>query len=86
MKDKIIEIIRKILRKIILPIRKKKEQWLGSFRLSMAFRISMAYLKLLLTHGILFMIIFSFLYMFSEKAEYDRMASNLVIHPAGRLQ
>jgi len=76
--DKIVEIVRNILRKIILPIRKKKEEWLSSFRLSMAFRISMAYLKLLLTYGLLFMIGFFFIYMYSEKVNYDQMASELL--------
>ena len=61
MSKKILEGIRSILRRIILPIRKKKEEWLSNFRLSMAFRISMAYLKLLLTHGILFLLGFFFL-------------------------
>lgn len=77
MKEKLLEAIRKILRKIILPIRRRKEAWLSNFRLSMAFRISMAYLKLMLTHGILFMAGFFLLYMFSEKAQYDHMAGNI---------
>ncbi len=37
----------------------------------------MAYLKLLLTHGILFMLGFFLLYMFAEKEEYDHMARNI---------
>ncbi|MDD3173945.1 MAG: HAMP domain-containing sensor histidine kinase, partial [Herbinix sp.] len=77
MKKKLLEAVRNILRKIILPIRKKREAWLSSFRFSMAFRISMAYLKLLLTHGLLFMIGFFLLYMFSEKTSYDNMAGNI---------
>jgi two-component system, OmpR family, sensor histidine kinase ArlS len=73
-----LEAIRKILRKIVLPIRKKKEEWLSNFRFSMAFRISIAYLKLLLTHGVLFMFGFFLLYMFSEKADYDQMAGDII--------
>jgi two-component system, OmpR family, sensor histidine kinase ArlS len=78
MKKKLLEAIRDILRKIILPIRKKREEWLSNFRLSIAFRISMAYLKLLLTHGLLFMIAFFLLYMYSEKTEYDKMAEEII--------
>lgn len=78
MKTKLLEAIRKVLRKIILPIRKKREEWLSNFRLSMAFRISMAYLKLLLTHGVLFMAGICLLYMYSEKVNFSRMAGDIV--------
>lgn len=78
MKDKAVGLIRGVLRKIILPFRKRRETFLSSFRFSMAFRISMAYLKLLLTHGILFMAGFFLLYMSSEKINFDRMAKDIV--------
>lgn len=78
MNNKILEVIRQILRKTILPIRNKKEEWLSNFRLSMAFRISLGYMKLLLTHGLLFMIGFFLLYIYSEKTNYDRMADNII--------
>jgi signal transduction histidine kinase len=78
MKNKLLEAIRRILRKTILPIRKKREDWLSNFRLSMAFRISLAYLKLLVTHGFLFMIGFFMLFMYSEKVNYDRMAGDII--------
>ena len=76
--NKLIEFIRKILRKIILPIRKKKEAFLSKFRLSMTFRISMAYLKLLLTHGILFMFGFFLIFMYSEKEKYNNLADDVI--------
>jgi signal transduction histidine kinase len=44
----------------------------------MAFRISMAYLRLLLTHGILFLMGFLIIYMYSEKTDYDRMTGNVL--------
>ncbi len=78
MKKKILEAIRNVLRKIVLPIRKKREDILSNFRLSMAFRISVAYLKLLLLYGMLFLFGFLVIYMFSEKAEYDNMADNMI--------
>lgn len=77
MREKLIELIRNILRKIVLPFRRKKEKWLGSLRFSIAFRISMAYCKLLLTHGILFILGFMLIYMYSEKIYFDRMADSL---------
>ena len=51
---------------------------MSNFRLSMAFRISLAYLKLLLTHGLLFVIGFFLLYMNSEKVSYDHMAGDII--------
>ena len=78
MKNKIIETIRQILIKIVLPMRRKKESWLGSLRFSIAFRISVNYVKLLLTHGILFIAVFSLLYMYSEKSSYDQMVTDVV--------
>ncbi|MDF2943132.1 MAG: hypothetical protein K0S01_1990 [Herbinix sp.] len=44
----------------------------------MAFRISLAYLKLLVTHGLLFMIGFFLLFMYSEKVNYDSMAGDII--------
>ena len=44
----------------------------------MAFRISLAYLKLLITHGLLFMLGFFLLYMNSEKEQYDTMAKKMI--------
>lgn len=72
------EALRSILRKIVLPIKKKKEAFLSSFRLSMTFRISMAYLKLMITHGILFLLGFCLIYMLTEKAEYNHMADDVI--------
>lgn len=72
------EAIRSVLRKIILPIRKRRQEWLSSFRLSITFRISLGYLKLLLLYGVIFFAGFIIIYMFSEKADYDRWAMNVV--------
>ena len=78
MKQKLLESIRRILQKIVLPIIKKKEDWLSNFRLSIAFRISLAYLRLLLTHGILFILGFFLIYMYTEKLNYDEKASEVI--------
>jgi signal transduction histidine kinase len=78
MRDKSLEAIRKVLRRIILPIRTKKEEWLSNFRLSIAFRISLAYLKLLLIHGVLFMFGFCLIYMNYEENKFDQIAGHIV--------
>lgn len=78
LRTKLLEGLRSILRKIVLPIRKRKEEFLSNFRFSMVFRISMAYLRLLLTHGILFMFGFFLIYIYTEKADYDRMADGII--------
>jgi signal transduction histidine kinase len=44
----------------------------------MAFRISLAYLKLLLTHGILFMLGFFLIYMSTEKDHFERMSVEMI--------
>ncbi len=80
MKIKPLEILRFVLRKTILPIRKKKEAWLSTFRLSMAFRISMAYLKLMLTHGILLLLGFFVIYMSSVKQDFEQLSKDFIAH------
>jgi signal transduction histidine kinase len=44
----------------------------------MAFRISLAYLKLLLTHGIIFMFGFFLIFMYTEKDQYERMSEEMI--------
>lgn len=66
MKNSIKESIRQLLIKTILPLREKKEELLGKFRFSIAFRISLHYLKLLIITGVMFMIAFSILYYCAE--------------------
>ncbi|MDF2472561.1 MAG: hypothetical protein K0R21_343 [Anaerocolumna sp.] len=78
MKYKILEDIRQILRKIILPLRRKKEEWLGNFRFSILFRISLHYMKLLVISGIAFMAVFSVLYYVSEWRECNHRAELLL--------
>lgn len=76
--DKFLGFLRKVLIKVILPIRKKREGFLSHLRLSIMFRISMEYLKLLLTHGILLMIGILVLYMHSEKKDFGKMADDII--------
>lgn len=72
------EDIRQLLIKIVLPFRRKKEEWLGNFRFSIAFRISLHYLKLLIINGAVFVIIFSMLYYGAEWKSCNKKAQNIV--------
>lgn len=76
--DKFLEAIRKISIKIILPIRDKRADWMSNLRLSILLRISMGYLKLLLTHGALIMIGTFLIYMYAEKEDFSDMADDII--------
>ena len=72
------EKFRQILIRIILPIRKRREEWMGNFRFSIAFRISLHYLKLLLINGIVFMAVFSLLYYGAEWRSSEKKAQAII--------
>lgn len=80
MKNKIKEDLRQLLIKLILPFRRKKEEWMGNFRFSIAFRISLHYLKLLIINGVLFMGAFSFLYYGAEWRSSEKKAQAIIEH------
>lgn len=77
--DYFLEAIRRILVKIILPIKKKREEVLSNFRLSILFRITIGYLKLLIIHGIFLMAGIFVIYMYAEKENYEKMADDIVV-------
>ncbi len=60
-------------------MRKRKEAFLHNFRLSIAFRISLAYFKLMLIYGVILMAGLFFLYMYSEKENFDQMAEDIIL-------
>ncbi|MGB8452799.1 MAG: HAMP domain-containing sensor histidine kinase [Anaerocolumna sp.] len=72
------EDIRQLLIKVVLPFRRKKEEWLGNFRFSIAFRISLHYLKLLIINGAVFVVVFSMLYYGAEWKSCNKEAQNIV--------
>jgi signal transduction histidine kinase len=76
--DKFLEAIRKISIKLILPIRKRFLKWMSKLRLSILLRISMGYLKLLLTHGIFLMLGIFIIYMYAEKEDFSDMAEDII--------
>lgn len=79
MRDKLIESIRQILIKTVLPIRKKKEELLSNVRFSIAFRITLNYAKLFFLFGAIFLLCFSFLYLYEEQKQYQTLSKNLIL-------
>lgn len=78
MENKLIEAIRKILIATVLPLKEKRDNFLKKLRLSLAYRISMNYLKLLVIYGIVFFLGFGILYMWEEKNGYDEFANAII--------
>lgn len=76
--DNFLEIVRRISIKILLPIRKKREAFLSNFRLSIMFRISLGYLKLLVTHGLLLMAGIFLIFMYTEKESFEDKADDII--------
>lgn len=70
MKNKIVETIRRILIKTVLPFRKKKKDFLSKFRFSIAFRITINYEKLFLLYGAIFLFAFSMIFLVDKGQEY----------------
>ena len=75
-----IEKIRQLLIKTVLPIRKKKEEFSGKLRLSMTYRIAWNTLKLMVVNGILFFLIFLILYISVERSSYRELAESIVVN------
>lgn len=78
MKVNLKETLRQLLIKIILPFRKRREKFLGNFRFSIAFRISLNYLKLLVIYGFLFLCFFSVLFLWNEKVRLQDKAETIL--------
>jgi signal transduction histidine kinase len=78
MKSKMVETIRRVLQKTILPLRRKRKDITGGVRLSITHRIAMNYLKLLVINGVLFFLIFPFLYLSAQRSFYTDKADEIV--------
>jgi two-component system, OmpR family, sensor histidine kinase ArlS len=78
MKNNLMEALRQLLIKVVLPFRRKKEEWLGNFRFSIAFRISLHYLKLLLINGAIFMFVFIILFFSAEWVNSNKKADFII--------
>lgn len=76
--DNIIEQIRQLLIKTVLPLRKRKENFLSKFHFSITFRISLNYLKLILLNGVLFFSLFIIFYLSIARYEYKQMGHDII--------
>ncbi len=78
MKDKFAGWLRRVLKKTWIPLREKRDALIGRLRLSMSFRISLNYLKLMIVNGIIFMAVFLVLYLNAQTEEYRELAEQVV--------
>ena len=78
MKSNHVEFIRQLLIKTILPLRKRKKQILSNFHLSIEFRISLNFLKLLVLYGFIFFTLFSFLFLNEARHSYKDVAYEML--------
>lgn len=80
MKHKLVGGIKRILLKTFVPLKKKKDDFIGNIRLSIANRIALNYFKLMLINGVLFFFLFQILYISNEKSSYRDLAEEIVIN------
>lgn len=66
--------MRQFLLKTWVPLKKKKDALIGRMRLSMSYRITLNYLKLMILNGVIFMGVFLLLYMNVQTEEYRKLA------------
>lgn len=59
-------------------MQKKKDALIGRLRLSMSYRITLNYLKLMIINGIIFMAVFLVLYLNGQIEEYQNLAEEIV--------
>lgn len=66
------------MKKIWMPLKKKRDALIGRLRLSMSYRITLNYLKLMIINGIIFMAVFLVLYLNVQIEEYRNLAEEIV--------
>lgn len=65
------------MQKTWLPLRRKRDALIGRLRLSMSFRISLNYLKLMIVNGVIFMGVFLILYLNVQTEVYRGLADHV---------
>lgn len=78
MKDRLIEFIRQLLIKTVLPIKRKEDQFLSQFHFSIAFRIAINYVRLFVMYGTIFFIIVVGVYLRVETRDYENYTKERV--------
>ncbi|WP_167958934.1 sensor histidine kinase [Anaerosporobacter faecicola] len=80
MKSKIIEGIRRILIRTVVPIRKRMELFFSQFYFSIAFRISLNYLRLLIINSVVFCFLFIAVYLGIAAYDCKNLEKQMVYH------
>lgn len=75
MKERIIEWIRQLLIRTVLPFRRHREKFLSKFRFSIVFRIGLNYLRLFLIYGFLFLLAFVLVFVVVESNSRMKLAA-----------
>lgn len=75
MKERIIEWIRQLLIRTVLPFRRHREEFLSKFRFSIVFRIGLNYLRLFLIYGCLFLLAFVLVFLVVESNSRMKLAA-----------
>lgn len=78
MKNKLVEGIRKILIRTVLPLRKRATLFVSKFYFSIAFRISLNYLRLLIINSVVFCFLFMAVYLGLASYDYQHMEKDIV--------
>lgn len=69
MKERFIEWLRQLLIRTVLPLRRRREEFLSKFRFSIVFRIGLNYARLFVVYGALFLLAFIALFVLTESRE-----------------
>lgn len=80
-----VEFIRKILIKTVLPFRKKKAELFSKFRFSIAFRITINYAKLFLLYGTMFLFAFCLIYLLERGIRYESVIESYLYDMPGNI-
>ncbi len=78
MRNRLIEWIRNILIRTVLPVRRKRAEILSKVRFSIAFRITVNYAKLFLLYGAIFLFSFSLVYLSERSRHYIKIIENCI--------
>lgn len=80
-----VEFIRKILIKTVLPFRKKRAELFSKFRFSIAFRITINYAKLFLLYGTMFLFAFCIIYLLERGYRYESVIESYLYEMPGNI-
>lgn len=86
MKERLLDTIRSLLLKTVVPIKKKKDEISEKLRFSITFRTAINYTKLFVIYGIIIILLMGFIFLFIFNHENEKKIENIkdkVINAAG---